>query len=525
MISQISERKISVIRWGMVLGWAFIATMLLNDALSLNQSANEIITIESSVLFQGQPINIEPFSLFNKIFWTIIIPLIPVSLLLFGHSTWRRICPLSAIMQIPRKLNIQFSKKIISKDGEITRSKLEVNKNSWLAKNYWYLQFFILFSAVTGRILFYNADPIGLLVIFSTLIISALIMGYLFSGKTWCHYICPMGPVQKFYSGTSGLLEQKAHFSNSNITQSMCRTSDNKSNCVACKTDCPDIDLEKNYWSEITENGRKFFYFGFPGLVIGFYLYYFLYSGNWEYVFTGQPVKDINQIQSLLNPGLFINNQIIKIPKIIAAPGVIALCILLTNIIGRTLQNHYQNLRLKAGSPLSEKEYLHAAFNISVFITFNVFYIFSGRSNLNSLPFYLTYIIDFSLIAFSTIWLVKSFKRTAQEYKIESVGNTLRNNIKRSPINWNEVLENRSVVDLSHHEIYALARIMPKISKSESSTIYKEALSDAFYRGDLKTEQGLMIIDDLKTKLHISQKQHEAFLNDLISNNITTHNI
>ena len=138
MISQTSEKKTILIRWLLVISWAAIAAMLLNDTLQLNQ-IDSITNIQtSSVLFQGKPIKIEPYSFYNRLFWTIVVPLIPVSLLFFGHATWRRICPLSAIMQIPRKLNIQFLNK-----QSMSRN---IKSNSWLAKNYWYLQFFILFN-------------------------------------------------------------------------------------------------------------------------------------------------------------------------------------------------------------------------------------------------------------------------------------------------------------------------------------------------------------------------------------------
>src|SRR4029078_1207827 len=44
---------------------------------------------------------------------------------------------------------------------------------------------------------------------------------------------------------------------------------------------------ENGYWKEIESSTKRFAYFAYPGLVLGFYTYYWLQSGTWDYYFGG----------------------------------------------------------------------------------------------------------------------------------------------------------------------------------------------------------------------------------------------
>jgi hypothetical protein len=138
-----------------------------------------------------------------------------------------------------------------------------------------------------GRLLFFNAEPWALGLICLIIIASAIFVGYLYDGKSWCQYFCPMYPVQRIFGEPRGLFTREAHTSKQTITQSMCRVSnskkDEKSNCTGCQHPCIDIDAEKSYWSGINQPSRKFLYYGYVGLVIGYFFYYNLYAGNWNY--------------------------------------------------------------------------------------------------------------------------------------------------------------------------------------------------------------------------------------------------
>jgi hypothetical protein len=146
---------------------------------------------------------------------------------------------------------------------------------------------------------------LGIFLIFT--IVSAIAVGYLYGGKSWCQYFCPMAPVQKIYSESGGLLTSKAHEGDRTITQSMCRIVNQKgkeqSVCVACQSPCIDIDAERSYWDGLTKPDQKLLYYGYIGLVISFYFYYYLYAGNWDYYFSGTWTHEGNQLTTLLSLG------------------------------------------------------------------------------------------------------------------------------------------------------------------------------------------------------------------------------
>ena len=227
-------------------------------------------------------------------------------LLVFGHELWRRICPLSFLSQIPRALGLQRQiARLNPRTGERRLQLAKVPADSWLARHYSAVQFGWLFAGLCGRLLFFNADRLVLAAWLLGTIAVAMAVGWLYGGKAWCQYFCPMAPVQSVFSAPSGLLGSKAHLSEQPITQSMCRTAlpdgSEQSACVACQQPCIDIDAERMYWARIPTPAFAFERYGYVGLVLGYFLYYYLYAGNWDYYFTGIWVRQSDQLSTLLN--------------------------------------------------------------------------------------------------------------------------------------------------------------------------------------------------------------------------------
>src|SRR5690606_17345422 len=87
--------------------------------------------------------------------------------------------------------------------------------------------------------------------------------------------------------------------------------------CTACKKHCPDIDLEHGYWKEMSERPRRVAYFAWPGIVLGFYVYYYLVSGTWDYYFSGVWTYEVGQAARWSDPGFTF---LPEIPIVAAAP-------------------------------------------------------------------------------------------------------------------------------------------------------------------------------------------------------------
>src|SRR5205814_1174650 len=136
-------------------------------------------------------------------------------------------------------------------------------------------------------------------------VVAAAIVSFVFGGKTWCNFLCPVGLVEKIYT------EPSRNVIGAGELTSQC------SPCVACKKHCPDIDLEQGYWKELPERGRRLAYFAWPGVVIGFYVYYWLYAGSWDYYFSGRWAYERTQPATWLDPGFFFVGGV---PRVVAAP-------------------------------------------------------------------------------------------------------------------------------------------------------------------------------------------------------------
>lgn len=225
MLANTSERQIRRIRWILSIGWLILIFSLFYDPITswLTHPENTLsplkINLENCVTVQGSCLEEVPYALGAPIFWGIIIPSIIFILLVFGHEFWRRICPLSFISQIPRALEWQRKKKTANNKSDKARAEIvKITKKSWLFKNGIYLQLGLFFLGLCSRILFINSNRLALGIFLLGTIVAAIVVGYLYGGKSWCHYFCPMAPVQKIYGEPRGLLNSTAHESDQQIS-------------------------------------------------------------------------------------------------------------------------------------------------------------------------------------------------------------------------------------------------------------------------------------------------------------------
>ena len=192
-----------------------------------------------------------------------------------------------------------------------------------MRRNHYDVQFWLLALGVLGRILFYNSDRLALAAAFLVIIALAFVIGLAYGGKTWCNYFCPIAVIQAAYTGPGGLLDSKAHIAPAPIAQSMCRSrfpSGERSACVGCTANCPDVDLENSYWKRLELDSKRFMYYGLLGLNIAFFTYFYAYSGNWDYFRSGAWAHERSQLATLFAPGLYFGGHAVAIPKIVCAP-------------------------------------------------------------------------------------------------------------------------------------------------------------------------------------------------------------
>src|SRR6516164_936201 len=266
MFSRILERKMRYVRTGLLIAWFVLIGSLfwdpLTPLLTMPDNLGSPFHLRSApAMVQGKPLPAELYAMGNQIFWGMVLPLIPLFMMVFGHEAWRRVCPLSLFSQIPHLLGWQRKLKVLNRrSGRVDRT-LALLPEAWLRRNHHYFQFGFLTLGICSRILFDNSNRIALFGLFAFILVSALIVGMLYGGKTWCNYFCPISVIQDIYTGPGGLFDSKAHIEPSPIGQSMCRAPGaraDRSICVGCTTNCPDVDLENSYWRTFDTDKKRF---------------------------------------------------------------------------------------------------------------------------------------------------------------------------------------------------------------------------------------------------------------------------
>lgn len=523
--SRVSEAQMHGVRWLLTTAWLLILASLVFDPFTARFTAPDhpwspLRLSGAFVEVQGRCLVETPYPLGTTLFWGAVVPASIFLLLVFGHELWRRICPLSFLSQIPRALGRQRqTAKRHPKTGEIRKQLAKVPPDSWLAKHYSALQFGWLFAGLCGRILFFNADRLVLAAWLLFTIAAAIAVGWLYGGKAWCQYFCPMAPVQAIYSTPAGLLGSKAHQSPTPITQSMCRTTtasgDEQSACVACQQPCIDIDAERLYWARLATPSFAFERYGYVGLVVGYFLYYYLYAGNWDYYFSGAWARQPDQLALLLSPGLFLFGQPINVPRIVAVPLVLGLCTWLGWLAGRGIEAGLRRRARRQGGEPDTTLIRHRVFLAATFVVFNVFFLFAGRPLLQLAPAWVRYVFDAVLVATSTLWLARGWRRGPALYERENLAERFRRQLEKMGLEVAQLLQGRALRDLNPDEVYVLARVLPGFGNRQRHEAYKGVVREALAEGYVNAASSLEVLRRMRRELGISDDEHRQLLEEL----------
>jgi CRP-like cAMP-binding protein len=526
MLAQLPESRMHWIRWMLTIAWLLVILSLFYDPWTSaftdpNHPWSPLRLPDTCVQVQGKCLaEQQPYPLGTTLFWGAIVPAAIFILLVFGHELWRRICPLSFLSQIPRALGWQRQfKRENQKTGKVRYELAKVNPDSWLGKNYPYVQFSWLFLGLCGRILFFNADRSVLAGWMLFTIAAAIAVGYLYGGKSWCQYFCPMAPVQSIYSEPGGLLSSKAHMSDQSITQSMCRTvlpdSKEQSACVACQNPCIDIDAERNYWNSISKPEASFIRYGYVGLVVGYFSYYYLYAGNWNYYFSGAWLRQTDQLASLFAPGIYLFGQAINIPKLAAVPLVLGGCTAIGYGVGLWIEKRAKSYSRRQNSTLSPETIQHRIFTLCTFGIFNFFFIFGGRPLVQLMPWSVQYFYDLGLVSLSTLWLYKTWRRSPDLYTRENLASRFRKQLEKLQLNVPQFLDGLVLDDLNTHEVYVLAKVLPGFTREKRHQAYKGVVREALEEGYVNYSSSLEILQQMRRELSITDDEHRIVLEEL----------
>jgi hypothetical protein len=418
------------VRLGLATSWLLLIASLFYDPISLiltdpeNFSSPLRIHPETCILLQGACVQQQPYSLGVRLFWSVIVPAAIFIIFVFGHEAWRRICPLSFLSQLPRALKLQRKRRVV--DSGIVRYEIvTISADDWLGQNHFYVQFGLFFLGLTVRLLFVNANPLALGIVLVATISAAMLVGFLYAGKSWCNYFCPFAPVQAVFTGPRGLFGSKAHVeSDSPVPQSMCRTIDNQSACVGCKSACIDIDAEQSYWDNLEQPARRFVQYGYMGILSAFFGYFYLFAGNWDYYFSGVWSRE-DAIGMLFKPGFYLFDTAIPVPKLVAVPLTLGLCTWLSYLALSRIEKMYRVYLREQGALNIRQQSHHVMFTLVTVFCFWFFFAFAGRPILNTLPTEIIMGFNAIVIVVGSIWGYRTLKRTSKQYYNERAAATV----------------------------------------------------------------------------------------------------
>src|SRR6266436_923368 len=416
----------------------------------------------------------------GRVIWTIVVAALPLFIVLVGYHRWRRICPLAFFAQIPVRMRWPGTRRA----------------SPWSEKNYYLITSSVFVLSLWLRLIATNGDGHAIFVFLILLSLAALIIGAVYTGKTWCNYICPVSFIEKIYTEPQGLRE---------TANSQCEK------CSACKKFCPDINEENGYWKEIGLGPKRVAYFAFPGLVFAFYLYYYLQAGTWEYYFSGRWTNDPGLIGAAFltgpNPGSTGFFFLPAVPRALAAAITLLLGAITSFLIfsagERTIERWLR--RREAMEPLRAR---HIMFSVSAFTAFVIFYSFAGQPSLRKLTFFpAPQLMAIIVVLTATAFLLKRLRRTPKDFAEESLA---RNIIKR----W-QWPDTKPPKDL--REAFLIHTIQSRESVRASANVlqtYEDSVREVLANGFVTREE-VHLLEHLRDQLKIKKSDHERIMTSL----------
>lgn len=397
-----------------------------------------------------------------RIFWTMGLPLLPLGIVIAGFYPWRKVCPLAFWGEQGRRFKGDRKQRRVPK---------------WMERNYPLITLGTLFLGLSGRLLATNGDGIFLGSLLIGLGVAAAATNFFTTGKTWCNFVCPVSIVERIYTEPNSLRRED----NSQCTK-----------CTACKKNCPDIDQENAYWKDVEEGPRRVAYFSFPGLVSGFYVYFWLRAGNWEAYYGGGWTARGADIDLLTGPGLFFAPQI---PAFVAAP--LSLLVFCALSFGLFALAERICLAIWKDPELTR----HRMLTVAGFAAFSLFYVWAGQPTLRRLPLG-TQLAAFVAPLVATLFLIKRLRRSRSNFMEEKSAKKL---LKK----WS--FDEPPPDDTAGVFAYFKAR---EQAHEEQVAVYRDTVLECLADGTL-TASELHILEQLRSQLNITESEHKKILSVL----------
>jgi hypothetical protein len=165
--------------------------------------------------------------------------------------------------------------------------------------------------------------------------------------------------------------------------------------CTGCRAACPDIDQERAYRRERSTRSRRLSTYAFPGIVWGFYAYFWLREGDFGAFFGGAWVSRPASATLAFGSGF---RFLPEVPALVAVGLTLALFGLVSACAFLGLE------RLLVMRFRDRERAEHFSLSAAAFVAFSVFYFFAGAPALREHPM-LAWPVRFGLGVTLAVWV------------------------------------------------------------------------------------------------------------------------
>ena len=415
----------------------------------------------------------------GRIFWTVTIALLPLFFVIAGYHRWRRICPLAAFAQLSTRL------------GRGGRRRA----GRWLQAHFYHVSFGMLLVSLWLRLVATNGDGYMLAIFLVALALLALTVDSIFTGKTWCNYVCPISFVEKIYTEPRNLRS---------TTNSQCVK------CTACKSACPDINEENGYWKEVLLPAKRHAYFSFPGLIFAFYFYYYLQAGAWEYYFGGRWTREVGLVRTAFFPGVNASTAGVyfwpSVPRAVAAALTLMFFAGLSFTIFALIERTVGPWLIRTGRASDRASVRHIMFTLAAFTCFLTFYSYAGAPTLR-LVTGLPHFFQLLVVTTASLFLMRRLRRRQSAFVEETLARQI---IAKWP--WADTPPPRDL-----REAFLIHRIRSQSheeARMRALELYKEAVRDTLNSG-IVSRMEIHRLETIRDQMHVSQADHERIMAEL----------
>ena len=279
----------------------------------------------------------------TRIFWTMGLPFAPMFMIVFGYYVWRKVCLIAVFTKLAARIPRAKQRRV----------------PPWFERWGYMVIFTVMYFSLGVRMLATNGSGVFLGVFLMLVLLGAFLTGLIFTGKTWCNFLCPIGLIEKVYLEPSGMGP------GAKAQNSQCKK------CTACNVATAPTSTSR--WATgkkrhpVAAHGD----YGWPGLVFAFWAFLGA-ARTWDYYFSGVWTREPADGRTSLAPAF---SSRLWVPKILAVYIALALPTVLSWAVFFTLE---RTLRRRYG----DERGMHYTLSLAAFCRVQYFLSVRGSADL-----------------------------------------------------------------------------------------------------------------------------------------------